>query len=284
MKALKSILLLIMLDFALFAGGWLVVIGGGKKPPEVLHKIIQRAGGVDQIVIIPAASEDQLDSALYARHDFEANGARNVRYVILEAGQVDTEENLLLIKKSSAVFFSGGDQNRLIAILSRTKLLAEIKKVYARSGVIAGTSAGAAVVSKIMITGKELLSEKKNSDEKSGSEVLKTGNVQTAEGFGFLRNVIIDQHFIKRKRFNRLLSLVLENPGLLGIGIDEETAIIVQDGRSFEVSGSGQVLIIDARKSLIHQPDINKNLRARNVLLHLLGSGEKFDLQRGHVL
>ncbi len=286
MKCFSKLLLFVFLGSLLYSQeGWLVIIGGGKRPDYVIKEIITLAGGnKSQILIVPAASEDQLDSSLYARHQFESCGAENVRYIILKKEEVDSSENLSIVKRSKAIFFTGGDQNRLTSFLLGTKFLEEIKRIYREGGVISGTSAGAAVMSKIMITGDETLVKEEKKDEEQGFRTIKRNNIKTAEGFGFLENVIIDQHFIKRKRLNRLISLVLENPNILGVGIDEETAIIVEKGKRFQVLGEGTVMIFDARKAKEISDDKNGNISAKNLRMHILKSGDSFDLQRGEPL
>jgi cyanophycinase len=283
MKHLFRFLALISLIGMVYSEeGWLVIIGGGKRPDYLIEEIIKLAGGNQApILIVPAASEDQLDSSLYARHQFESCGAENVRYILLKKEEVDSPKNLSIVKKCKAIFFTGGDQNRLTSFLLGTKFLEEIKRIYMQGGVISGTSAGAAVMSKIMITGEELLFKEEKKDEEGGFRVIKRNNVQTAEGFGFLENVIIDQHFIKRKRLNRLISVVLENPGLIGVGIDEETAIIVEKGKKFKVLGEGTVMIFDARRAKEISEDKNGNITVKNLRVHILKSGEYFDLQKG---
>lgn len=285
MKRLLQIFVLISLVNLLYSqDGWLVIIGGGKRPDNVMKEIIKLAGGAkSQILIVPFASEDPLDSSLYARHQFESCGAENVKYILSKKEEIDKPENIEMVRKSKAIFFTGGDQNRLTAFLLGTKFLEEIKRIYKSGGVISGTSAGAAVMSKMMITGDELLIKEEKKDEE-GFRVIKKGNIKTSEGFGFLENAIIDQHFIKRKRLNRLISLILENPSLIGIGIDEETAIIVEKGKKFKVMGEGTVMIFDARKSLQISEDKNGNLTVKNLIVHILKDGEFFDLQKGEPL
>ncbi len=281
----KFSLFIFFVSFLYSQNGWLVIIGGGKRPDYVMKEIINLAGGSkSQILIVPAASEDQLDSSLYARHQFETCGAENVRYILMKKENVDSPENLEVLKRSKAIFFTGGDQNRLTSFLLGTKFLEEIKKIYMEGGVISGTSAGAAVMSKIMITGDELLIKEEKKDEEQGFRVIKRNNIKSAEGFGFLEKVIIDQHFIKRKRLNRLISIVIENPQLIGIGIDEETAIIVEKWKRFRVLGEGTVMIFDARKATEISEDRNGNISVRNMRVHILKSGETFDLQKGEPL
>lgn len=265
--------------------GSLVIVGGGGRPDYVVREIIQLAGGPGaRILIVPAASGDQLDSALYARHQFESCGAAFVRYLILERETIDSPANLAAVRESTAIYFTGGDQNKLVAMLESTRFLEEIRALYyKRSGVIAGTSAGAAVMSSVMITGEELplaaANDKK--EQEPAFDSVRKNRFQTAPGFGFIAGAIVDQHFIKRKRINRLLALVLENPALIGIGIDEQTAGRVSGGKGFSVLGEGLVMILDARQAAGISCDGNGNIAARNVRLHLLKSGDRFDLKSG---
>ncbi len=106
----------------------------------------------------------------------------------------------------------------------------------------------------------------------------------TAEGFGFLDDVIIDQHFIKRKRLNRLISLILENPSKLGVGIDESTAIVVYPNRRLEVIGESQVIIFDASKSNHLRKNGKDKIGASNIFMHVLLPGQKFDLKKKKVV
>jgi cyanophycinase len=139
---------------------------------------------------------------------------------------------------------------------------------------MSGTSAGAAIMSRVMITGNELI----NKDSTDIFIDIMRGNVETVEGIGFLENVVIDQHFIKRKRLNRLLSVVLEHPELPGVGIDESTAIQVYPDGSFEVIGEGTVVIFDGRTATGIHTDARGNLAARGIVTHILSAGERFRL------
>ena len=155
--------------------------------------------------------------------------AKNIDFIYCDNITADVDSNLLKMENVKAVFFSGGDQARLTDALLGTKLLDKIKKVYDDGGVVGGTSAGAAIMSEVMITGDELI----NKDKEDFFIVIQKGNIKTTEGFGFVKTAIIDQHFVIRKRLNRLISVVLEYPNLLGIGIDESTAIIVNPDSTF---------------------------------------------------
>lgn len=222
------------------AKGSLVIIGGGKRPPELMKKIIELAGGENaKIVVIPNASSEPIETAEYQVNQFKSLGAVNTDFIFAEGKELNSESTLEKLMGVTGIFFSGGDQRRLASHLLNSKMLKRIEEIYESGGVIAGTSAGAAVMSKIMITGDE----KKYPDAKSAFTTIESENIITSDGFGFLTNCIIDQHFIYRKRHNRLISLVLENPALTGIGIDESTAIVVNSDHECEVLGDYQVIV-----------------------------------------
>ena len=130
-------------------------------------------------------------------------------------------------------------------------------------------------MSKLMITGNELI----NKDSSDIFISIQKNNVEVKEGFGFIKTAFIDQHFIKRKRLNRSISIVLENPELLGIGIDESTCIIVNPDDTFEVLGENQVIVFDASNCSEIKVDKNGNLGAENIKMHILLSGDKFDIK-----
>jgi len=263
------------------AKGNLVIIGGGSRPDYVMEKIIELSGGPDaKIVIIPVASSEPLDRALYQRHSFETLGALNTTFVIFDSTSVDYDENLAVLDGATGIFFSGGDQRRLANWLHGTKMLRKIRDIYEKGGVVSGTSAGAAVMSELMITGDELI----NDDPEDAYDTIMKGNMELKKGFGFINTVIVDQHFIVRRRENRLFSLMLENPDLLGIGIDESTAIIVRPENTFDVLGESLVMIFDPTQSKNIKMDKNDNLSAENIIIHILQSGQKFDLKSKKVI
>ena len=136
-----------------------------------------------------------------------------------------------------------------------------------------GTSAGAALMSKVMITGDERFSK----DTVNLFRSIRKDYVETVEGIGFLTDLIIDQHFVKRKRHNRLISVVLEHPELVGVGIDEATAIIVRPNGFFDVIGAGNVMIYDATHATEIRSDAHGNLAAQGLTLHLLAAGDSYD-------
>ncbi len=275
-----------IISFCLFLGilfpslaqdkGKLFIIGGGDRPAYMMEKYIELAGGKEsKFIVIPMASSEPLESADYMVKELKGLGCKNVDFIYCNKINADREENLSKLDGVKGVYFCGGDQALLTAALLGTKVLDKIKDIYKSGGVIGGTSAGAAVMSKVMLTGNEWI----NKDTVNLFTFIKKKNVETIEGFGFVQNAIIDQHFITRKRLNRLISVVLENPNLPGIGIDEATAIIFQPDNTFEVFGENTVLVFDATEARDITTDKNNNLSAADLKMHLLKSGDIFDLK-----
>jgi cyanophycinase len=281
-KTLKKILLsTILINSYLYseAKGNLVIIGGGSRPEYIMSKIVELAGGKNaKIMIIPNASSEELDIATHQKKEFQKANPKEVGYIIFDNKNAD--KYLEKLNDVTGIFFSGGDQNKLIKSLEKTKLFDKIKDIYNKGGVISGTSAGAAVMSNIMITGEEIITKKTEGDFDS----IKNNNVKTSNGFGFINKAIIDQHFIKRKRQNRLISLSIENPNLPCIGIDESTAIIVKEDDTFEVLGESNIMIFDASKSKNINKDKHGNFSIENLNIHILQSGQKYDLNKKEIV
>ncbi|MBC7575186.1 MAG: cyanophycinase [Herminiimonas sp.] len=254
--------------------GHLVIIGGGEDrsdDKEILRRFIALAGGVDRkIVVITAASKvadhmwDIYDKA------FGDMGVTN-RVPIHVASRADANRSDLARQVASAdgIFMTGGDQRRLLAIIGGTELDAAMHHALKlRGACIAGTSAGASAMSGHMLAdgSAELQPEK--------------GSVNLGAGLGFLQRVVIDQHFSERRRLARLLTVVSQNPYLLGIGIDENTALVVERGVGIEVIGDGAVTIVDGRTMISNINDI-KNRHCPEMIdvrLHLLPGGSRYAL------
>jgi cyanophycinase len=247
--------------------GWLLIVGGGGTTDDMYARAIALGGGAgSKVVIFPQASELP-DTGESSAAVWRGNGAGEVQV----ADTKDETRALALVESASIIWFPGGVQSRLMSALG-AKLAATIKQRYYQGAVVGGTSAGAAVMSSVMITGEV----EGDTGEDGGLTFVRAQTVETLRGLGLVDWAIVDQHFVRRRRFNRLLSCVLDHPHLVGIGIDERTAILVQ-GNAFEVIGESNVLVIDPRES--HDVTGRKGLRSSGTGLRvsLLAHGMKFD-------
>ena len=283
MKTLKLFLSLFLFSSFLYSQpkGKLFIIGGGTVSGYMIDKYVELAGGKNSnFLIVPMASGVPQQSASSFIKKLETAGCLKAEYLLCNKESADADSNLMKLKNVTGIYFTGGDQSRLIAALTGTKLLEGIRNIYKNGGVIGGSSAGAAVMSGMMLTGNELV----NKDTVNAFNLIVKGNVQTVDGFGFINNAIVDQHFIKRKRMNRLLTLVLENPKLVGIGIDESTAIIVNPDDTFEVIGESLVTVFDASKVKDIGEDKNNHISASDIRMHLLRDGDAYNIKSQAVI
>lgn len=283
MKDLFLALALLAMPAALGAqagpSGRIMIIGGGGNDDAVTARMVELAGGKKaRIVIVPQASGDPLDAARDQADQFLRLGAGSVDWVLFPKGDADKPENLAKFKNANAVYMTGGDQVTLFSFVGGTKMLEEMRRIHREGGIVAGTSAGAAIMSRVMLTGDDRLAGK---DEESFS-AIRSSAVVTAEGFGFVPdNIVMDQHFLARKRQNRLISVLLEHPGLdTAIGIDENTALIVGPGGDCEVAGISLVSVFEKAKAAPVSGDGRGHLAARGITLHLLKAGDKYTLPR----
>ncbi|NOZ63011.1 MAG: cyanophycinase [Calditrichaeota bacterium] len=250
-----------------------------------MKKFIELAHGFDdgKILVLPMASADPQNTGEYQANQLRQLGAKNVDYLIVSAAEANGDSTLKKLDGVSGIFFSGGVQSRIVKAIGGTPFAEKLQQLYRSGAVIGGTSAGAAVMSKIMITGDEKRPDK---NPNRAFNKIEEDNIATAAGLGFLDDVIIDQHFVRRKRHNRLISLVLENPKLVGMGIDESTALLVHPNHQFEVLGENSVIVYDARKAKIAPFDSTQsyNLAASNITMHVLTHGYLFDLNKNEVI
>jgi cyanophycinase len=242
----------------------------------MMKKFVDLAGqfGSGKIIIFPMASGVPAEVGPEEAAEFKKLGAREAECHILTREQALREDSAKVLEDAGGVFFSGGDQSRLMDILRHTPIHRKLLELYEKGCVVGGTSAGAAVMSEVMITGDERREVKEGHE----FETIEAGNVVTVEGFGFLKTAIVDQHFATRKRHNRLISLVAENPQLLGIGIDESTAIIVKPGEVFEVVGEKDVVVYDGSKAKIRIAPSHM-IGFTGMLMDVLIPGDRFDLK-----
>jgi cyanophycinase len=238
------------------------------------------AGGAQgRVLVFPQASE-RPEAGAEIEKELEALGIGRVIVVPVDHAGADSDETLRLAKGATGVYFGGGDQARLMAVLHGTRLEQALGELYRDGAAVAGTSAGAAVMSRVMITGDE--NRPLSKDE--NWQTIEAENVVTSPGLGLLEDAVVDQHFVRRRRHNRLMSLVLERPELLGIAIDESTAIWVKPDRTFEVVGEGPVLIVDAAAAMTARDAAGYGLRGSNLRLHVLRAGAQYDMPRRAVV
>lgn len=230
------------------AGGNLVIVGGGPRPESIMNKIVELSPD-SSILIIPMASSIPDTVGWEQRDQFYGYGAKQVEILMMDEDDKYDPAIADIIRNAKGIWFSGGDQNRLMEYLGDGLLIEAIHEAYKNGAVISGTSAGAAVMSRVMITGDEV-----NPDESRAFASIRKDNIVTSPGIGLLTNIIIDQHFIRRSRMNRLISSLLDHPEKFAAGIDEATALWVRPGGHFEVIGESQVILLGETASNEVQP------------------------------
>ncbi len=250
----------------------LVIIGGAEDrdgDSQVLREFVRRAGGIKaKIVIMTAAAELPRDVGENYIRVFERLGAEGVRIIDTETrDDASSSTGLEAIAQATGIFFTGGDQARIISILKDTEIDAAIHQRFSEGMVVAGTSAGAAIMPDQMIVEGDAQTHPR-------MEIVAMG-----PGLGFLPGVVIDQHFSQRGRLGRLLSALVQEPAGLGFGIDENTAMVVTD-HQIEVIGEGSVTIIDESEATNNMGEILKDepLAIFGAKLYILPNGYKFDL------
>jgi len=255
------------------ARGRLVAIGGGdisEGDAPLLKEFVKLARGARaRIVVMTVATDDPQAAATQYKNAFKRLGVDDVKAVDVSArADVSVPESLEAIENATGLFFTGGDQLHITSLLGGTEMQALMHRRYERGLVIGGSSAGAAMMSNSMIIGGD------------GEDNPKVGAVEIGPGMDLIIGAIIDTHFSQRGRYGRLLTAVAHYPQDLGIGIDEETAMIVNKNE-FEVAGKGAVTIIDGGTmtytSLPYAED-GDGLSLYGVSVHVLAAGAKFDL------
>jgi len=258
------------------ARGHLVLNGGGSKPDVVMEKFIELAGGPqERIVIFPTASEEA-DTGEYYRDLFAKYGCSNVvvAAVHTKADALDTDL-AVRVAEARGIWFSGGDQRRITNALLDSPVGEAVVAAFEGGAVVGGTSAGTACQSALMITGD------------GDFTVLNADNIELRRGLGLFEGVIVDQHHVARRRNNRLMSVVLEHPELLGVGVDEATAVWVRPDCTFEVLGDGWVIVYDATRAKITrapQNRLGRPLGAQGLITHVLLPGDVFDVRKRAVI
>jgi len=251
--------------------GPLIIIGGheDKEGKRVILKAVARHLQGAKLVIATIASHEPEGYFDSYKAGFEGLGVGElVELYVDDRAEAQDPETLKVLENAKGVFFSGGDQLRISSQIGDTPVEHRIREIWAAGGVLAGTSAGASVVSDTMLV------------KGPSAESHRIGDLHMAPGLGLVRDVIIDQHFAERGRIGRLLGAVAESPRVLGIGIDEDTAAVLHDG-AFEVIGSGAVYVVDAEgvtRSNVAEGRSHTALSIFDVKMHVLGHGDRFDL------
>jgi cyanophycinase len=255
------------------AKGTLIIIGGHEEregEAVILRAVAERAKR-GKLVVATLATEEPEETYREYHKVFTALGVKQMVHLDV-SGREDLLQNprAELMEGASVVFFTGGGQLRITTQFGGTRLCEQIQEFYRKGGTIAGTSAGASVMSDTM-----LVSGDADSSHRVGANLL------MAPGLGYIRDVIIDQHFAERGRIGRLLGAVAQNPRFLGVGLDENTAIVVEKENRVRVLGAGAVYIVDGREvtcTNMTDEDQDRTLSIFNVRLHLLSQGDEFDL------
>lgn len=254
--------------------GKLFIIGGGDRSDELMRVMVKIAElkTTDYIVVLPMSSSVPEESIAIMQEQLArlcSNPVTGFRFTRNDAD--NRKEWIDSVRHARIIYISGGDQNRFMDVVRGTALYTAMHEAYSNGSTVAGTSAGAAVMSQVMITGNE-----KEKPENGSFREVKKDNVITSDGMGFLTSAVIDQHFIWRSRYNRLISILVDHPGKKMIGIDEATAVVV-DGKKAEVVGESQVILISKPKTRgytnVDKPGF------RNAKLSLLVAGDKFKLK-----
>jgi cyanophycinase len=250
--------------------GNLLIVGGGETPIAVQTRFVELAGGrgIARIAIFPMASTEYDEEVEEVISDFTKLGAQTA-----VVSTTDEAMNGARLETFTGYWFIGGDQSRLASTLRGTKMLDVLQQRYMDGAVIGGTSAGASVMSSLMLTGRL----KSPSDEEETDMLnIARGVMDLSIGLGFIKGAIVDQHFMRRARYNRLLSAVLDHPLMLGVGIDEETALLVRPDGNWEVLGNNYVKIFDAYRALVIDDD-GPMAKASDIRMHVLPGGSVFN-------
>jgi len=257
----------------------LLIIGGAEDKvgrATVLRRFVRLAGGGKaRIVVIPSASASPDEAVETYNAAFGRLGAPEVVVVNPRSRQAAADGALVSeMDNATGVFMTGGNQLKLSQLFVGTPLADAISRAHERGAVVAGTSAGASIMSSFMISlGADGVTPRQRSS-------------QLTSGLGLLPGVIIDQHFDQRARYGRLMSLVASSPNLLGMGIDEDTAAEVRDGRRLMVVGSGAVFVVDARRAVSDVPEARRHapLLISGAVVHSLPGGATFDLHTAQLI
>jgi cyanophycinase len=252
--------------------GSLIIIGGHEDKEgerRILQEVRARAARGKLVVATVATAHPQEVWAEY-RAVFRKLGMKSIEHLDVESREdAFAEEKVAVLQGAGAVFFTGGDQLRITSRMGGSPACERIREIFERGGTIAGTSAGASAMSDTMLVAGP-------SDQSNKAEA-----VQMAPGLGLINGVIVDQHFAERGRLGRLVGAVAQNPRLLGVGIDEDTAVVAEATR-LSILGSGAVYVVDGMRESytnVSEEERGEVVSVFDLRLHILSDGDAFDLE-----
>lgn len=254
--------------------GKLFIIGGGHRSDALMTQLVNLSNlkKKDYIVVLPMSSEEPDSAYIYFKKQFEKLTPNPI--VMLNFDNTTAFNKVLndSLQNAKLIFISGGDQSRFMNVVKNTPTFTAIHHAYKNGSTIAGTSAGAAVMCEHMITGNQKLETKYTETFNN----IRYDNLETTVGLGLIKNVIIDQHFLKRSRYNRLLSALVEFPTHIGIGIDESTALIVRD-EEIEIVGESEVIVVKKPKGITKSKKENL-VSIKSLEMAIYNEGQKFKI------
>lgn len=243
----------------------------------ILSTVVKESGGTDsKIVVIPTASSIPLEVGENYKSAFGKLGCQNISVLDIRDNRQAWQENFIKqVTDANTIMFSGGDQSRIVELIGQSPIHNILQSRFEQEPiVIAGTSAGAMAMSMEMIAGG------------SAAESLQKGAVKMRDGLGFLPGLVVDSHFIKRGRFGRLAEAVAKFPRLLGVGLAEDTGMVIKNCNEFTVIGSGMVILFDPSKLLHNNEKILEEgtpMSMSNLIVHILANGDRFMLDKRKV-
>jgi cyanophycinase len=259
--------------------GPVMPIGGAEdkgRGSEILERFVALAGdGSARIAIIPTASEEADESGEQYVGIFRELGVAEADWLrIAQRSDANGEDAVRVLSEATGIYITGGDQARLVALMAGTEAMETIRLCNANGVVVAGTSAGASILSAHLMSGDNPLPHNSN------DAAARKGMVDLVAGFGLLQDIIIDQHFSQRGRLGRLMTVYAANPGLLGVGLDEDTAVLITEDGTLEVLGSSMVTIVDGRNAVsdYYECEVGDVLTVVDSHLFILGPGRRFNL------
>ena len=259
--------------------GELLIIGGAEDKTgdcTILRWFVEKTKNErGKIAVISTAASAPEEVGIEYREIFQSLGSHEVEVLTIQ-NRIDAYHRGIarVLEDCAGIYFTGGDQLRITSVLGGTPVASALYRAYQKGAIIAGTSAGAAIMSETMIV------------EGEDDESPRRCTVKMAPGLGLMKQVVVDMHFSQRGRQGRLLAAIGQNPNSLGIGIDEDTAVIVKDGK-IEIIGSRTVWLVDGRQitySNVSELAPDEVLVLSDVRLHVLPEGYGFDLNRRLVL